>query len=67
MNKKAFLLSDSLITITILLAMTSLIFTLYTIINNQEQGYKNYIDRTNTKLDNIFSINNICEACILNE
>lgn len=67
MNKKAFLLSDSLITITILLAMTSLIFTLYTIINNQEIGYKNYIDRTNTKLDNIFSINNICEACILNE
>ena len=67
MNKKAFLLSDSLITITILLAMTSLIFMLYTIINNQEIGYKNYIDRTNTKLDNIFSINNICEACILNE
>lgn len=67
MNKKAFLLSDSLITITILLAMTSLIFTLYTIINNQEIGYKNYIDRTNTKLDNIFSINNICEACVLNE
>ena len=67
MNKKAFLLTDSLITISILIAMSTLILSLFSIINNQDLVYKNYIEKTNDELENIYSLNDICEVCMIDE
>ena len=67
MNKKAFLLTDCLIAITILMAISSLLFSLYFIINKQDIVYKNYIERNNKEIDYIYSLDNYCEACHINE
>ena len=67
MNRKGFLLVDSLICIFILLAFSSLVLSIYTIIDKNTDSYERYNQRMNDRLDNIYMHDVSCEGCILDD
>ena len=67
MNKKGFLLVDSLISIFILLAFSSLVLSIYTILDKNTNSYEKYNQRMNDRLDNIYMHDISCKGCILDD
>lgn len=67
MNKKGFLLVDSLITIFIVSTMALLCIAIFESINNYKEGYQNYKEETNERLNNLYNSLGACERCIIEE
>ena len=67
MNKKGFLLVDSLITIFIVSAMSILCITIFKSINNYKEGYQSYKEETNERLNNLYNSLGVCERCVIQE
>lgn len=67
MNKKGFLLVDSLITVFITSLVCVMCFSIYDVILNYEEGYENYQSSTNEEIEDI--LNNMweCEVCVIDE
>lgn len=67
MNKKGFLLIDSLLTVFIVSSICLLCFSIYKLIGKYEEGYMNYQSISNDEYENIFNNLPICEVCIVDE
>ena len=63
MNNKGFLLVDALINVMIVSALSILCITLFRVINNQEDTYNTYLDRTNNEYEYLFNELGECEKC----
>ncbi len=64
-NKKAFLLSDALICIVIISALSVLVLSVYSLLDSQQDSYRSYEQYMNSFLDDLYSGTYFCEACIL--
>ncbi len=63
MNKKGFLLIDSLITVFIVTIVCFLCYSMYHVILNYKQGYINFQENSNINLEKIYSNSYECEVC----
>lgn len=63
MNKKGFLLVDSLITVIVVSISCYLCMYTYKLIDNYEKGYLNYKERINESYFEIFNNLGKCEKC----
>jgi len=62
-KKKGFVLIDSLICIAIVTVMCLLCFSLFTVINSFNTGYKDYQMKSNEHYDEIFNSVGECVKC----
>lgn len=67
LNKKGFLLIDSLITVFVTSLVCAACFSIFNLIDNYEKGYLEYQERSNENLEYIFNNMWECEGCIVNE
>lgn len=67
MNKKGFLLIDSLVNIAIVSCIGMLVVMTFNSMINYEKGYLQYQELSNEKLINIFNSLGTCEACLIDE
>ena len=67
MNKKGFLLVDSLITIFIVSVMALLCIAIFESIDNYKKGYQDYKEETNERLNNLYNSLGVCERCVIEE
>ncbi len=63
MNKKGFLLIDSLITVFIVTIVCFLCYSMYHVILNYKDGYINFQENSNINLEKIYSNSYECEVC----
>lgn len=66
-NKKGFLLIDSLITVFVTSLVCVACYSIFQAIENYEEGYIEYQNRSNENLEYVYSNMWQCEACILDE
>lgn len=66
-NKKGFLLIDSLITVFITSLVCVACYSIYHSIINYKEGYVDYQSRSNNNLEYIFTNMWECEACEIDE
>ena len=67
MNKRGFLLIDSIINVFIVSLMCALCLGIYQAIVTYENGYISYQTNSNERLITIFNMICECEACIIDE
>lgn len=67
MNKKGFLLVDSLITVFITSLLCVACYSIYHSIILYEEGYINYQNRSNENLEYVFNNMQSCEGCKIDE
>lgn len=63
MNKKGFLLTDSLISVVVISAMAIFCISLFSAYSNYQTGYENYLEETNDRYKEIFWELEQCEKC----
>ena len=67
MNKKGFLLIDSLIVVFITSILCFMCYQIYLSITNYENGYQDYQNNTNEYYKELYNELPKCEACTINE
>lgn len=67
MNKKGFLLLDSLVSVLIVMALCLLCASTYQNVSNYLDGYHIYKNRMKEEYENIYSMLGVCEKCIIEE
>lgn len=67
MNKKGFLLIDSLISVLIVCNLTLLCFSIYQSIIKDHKVYENYVENDNVFYKDLYMNLEYCEGCSLNE
>ena len=67
LNKKGFLLLDSLICVCITSLVCVLCFSIYEAIINYDDGFNRYQILLNEELENIYNTLPDCEVCIIDE
>lgn len=67
MNNKGFLLVDSLVSIFIVSNICLLCMSIFEIIDKYEEGYLEYIDKSNIRLETIMSQTIYCEGCYIDD
>ena len=67
LNKKGFLLLDSLITVFITSLVCITCYSIYHLIISYDDGYLKYQERSNNELEYIYNNTYECEACIIDE
>lgn len=67
LNKKGFLLLDSLITVFITSLVCIACYSTFHLIVNYEEGYTDYQNRSNTSIEYILSNMWECEECEIDE
>lgn len=67
LNKKGFILLDSLICVLITSLLCVTCYSLFLSANNYDDGYIEYIDKSNSNIEQIFNEINECEACTVHE
>lgn len=67
LNKKGFLLVDSIICVLIVTLIAELCFSTYKTIINDENTFDNYVHKQNNYYEYIFDNLDECEACHINE
>ena len=67
MNKKGFLLIDSLFVILIVTVLATICFNVYKSKEYYIEGYQNYREEMNRTLSDIYNGLVICEKCIIQE
>ena len=65
LNKKGFLLVDSLINVVIVSSLCLLCFVSYKAIDNYYKGYDNYIEESNNRYTYIFNSIGECQRCVV--
>lgn len=63
MNKKAFLLVDSLVCLIITVCISSICFFTYNQLGKHEEIYKNYYEDLNEKYKGFYNTLSECEKC----
>lgn len=66
-NKKGFLLLDSLISVFITSIVCIMCYSIYNLIIKYDDGYKEYVNRTNLEMKMIYDSLADCEVCIIDE
>ena len=67
MNKKGFLLLDSLVSVVIVVSLSLLCVSTYQNVSNYYDGYHTYKNRLKEEYENIYSMLGECEKCIIEE
>lgn len=67
LNKKGFVLLDSLICVLITSILCLTCYSLFISINNYDDGYKEYIQQSNENLQETYNSIGECEACTIDE
>ena len=67
MNNKGFLLVDSLVSIFIVSNICLLCMSIFEVIDKYEEGYLEYIDKSNIRLETIMSQTFYCEGCYIDD
>lgn len=67
MNKKGFLLIDSLVSVVIVVSICLLCASTYQNINNYYDGYDLYKEKIKEEYENVYSLLGECEKCIIEE
>lgn len=67
MNKKGFLLLDSLVSVVIVATLCLLCASTYQNVSNYYDGYHTYKNRMKEEYENIYSMLGVCEKCIIEE
>ena len=67
MNKKGFLLIDSLVNIIIVSILCTLCLMSYQNVSSYYDGYDLYKEETNSRYEEIYSKLGVCEKCIIEE
>ena len=67
MNKKGFLLIDSLVSIVIVVSICFLCASTYQNVNNYHDGFDSYKEKIKQKYEDIYSSLGECEKCIIEE
>lgn len=63
MNKKGFLLLDSLINVLVVSSLCLLCFSVYKSVCYYKDGYESYLNESNEQYDLLFSNLKECEKC----
>lgn len=67
MNNKGFLLLDSLVNVLVICVLCLLCFSIYKAIDNYDDGYKEYVEKSNEEYDYFYNSLGECEKCIIVE
>ena len=67
MNKKGFILSDALVNVLIVSLLCALCFSIFRLIDKNEEVYNCYLETSNEKYDTLFGSLEICEICVVEE
>lgn len=67
MNKRGFLLVDSLINVFIVCCLSLLCFAIYKAYNSYTSGYENYQEEMSIFYEDTYNSLGVCEKCIIQE
>ena len=67
MNKKGFILIDSLINVLIVTLLSFLCLYVYRALDNYEKGHEEYLERSNERYDEVFYRQEVCVRCVPKE
>ena len=66
-SDKGYIMIDALLSVFIVVCMCGLCFSIFKAIDNYEQGYINYLDRSQSDIENILMNLEYCQVCVLDE
>lgn len=66
-SNKGFIMVDALLCVFIVICMCGLCFSIYKAIDRYEQGYIDYLSRSQSDIEDILIYLPYCEACAIDE
>ena len=67
MNKRGFLLVDSLVSLFVVSSVCLLCVNIFYLLDKYYDGYSNYLDKDNEFYDDLFSFGLDCTVCVVSD